>query len=334
MRPVNLPLAARRTMRAGLTAGATLVAVATACDATGPQELATRTLTAAAAAAAPAPATGIVDVTSTGMDLVAPAEVQAGWTTFRFHNRSGVTHFFVLERMPPGRTVDDARREVVPVFQDAMDLIVAGDAEAGLAEFARLPAWFFQVQFTGGPGLVAPGLTGETTVYLEPGTYSIECYVKTADGVFHSAMGMIEGLVVSETVSPARPPKPTLQVRIGEGGLAIDGELRPGRHTIAVHFADQTAHEHFLGHDVHLARLPQDADLAQLEAWMDWSAPAGLAAPAPVEFLGGAQEMPAGSTAFFTALLTPGRYAFVAEVPGARSKNMLQTFEVPGTGTP
>jgi hypothetical protein len=36
---------------------------------------------------------------------------------------------------------------------------------------------------------------------LEPGTYAIECYVKTEDGVFHTTHGMITGLTVTEESS-------------------------------------------------------------------------------------------------------------------------------------
>jgi hypothetical protein len=301
-----------------------------ACDARSPNDvgLAIEDATNRAAAAVVAPA-NVVEITSTGMNIDMPASIPSGWTTFRFDNRSSATHFVVLERMPAGRTVEDSRAEVVPVFDAAMDLILAGDAAAGFAEFAKLPAWFFEVAFVGGPGLTAPGTASLTTLYLEPGTYVVECYFKMPDGTFHSSMGMIEGLTVTPAASSVPEPKATLAVRIAGDGIEILGEPRPGLQTIGVHFDEQMAHEHFLGHDVHLARLADDTDLAALSAWMNWSAPAGLASPAPVEFIGGTQEMPAGQTAYITALLTPGRYALIAEVPDPLGKGMLRTFTVP-----
>ena len=272
---------------------------------------------------------GVVQVTSSGMSFDAPESISAGWTTFRYQNRTPVTHFFVLERMPEGKTVADSEAEVVPVFQDAMDLIVAGDPEAGFAEFGRLPAWFFDVAFMGGPGLVAPGGTAQTTVYLEPGTYVIECYVKTPGGIFHSALGMLRGLTVTEEWSDATEPEASVMVSIGDAGITLDGEPRPGMRTFGVRFDQQQPHEHFIGHDVHLARLEDDTDLDALAAWMDWSAVEGLTTPAPATFLGGTQELPAGATSYFTARLEPGRYALVAEVPDPASKGMLVTFDVP-----
>jgi hypothetical protein len=61
---------------------------------------------------------------------------------------------------------------------------------------------------------------------------------------------------------------------------------------------------------------------------MNWTLPAGLQTPAPAHFLGGAQELPAGRTEYFTADLKPGDYAFIAEVPAADEKGMYRRFTV------
>lgn len=303
------------------------VLLATACDRpTYPDGSATYALNAAAAAAEPG---STVNVVSTGMNLQLPAELPSGWTTFRYENRTGVTHFFVLERMPDGRTVENSRAEVVPVFDAAMKLIMAGDPAAGFAQFANLPAWFGNVEFVGGVGMTEPGLTAETTVNLQPGTYVIECYVKMPDGTFHTSLGMIEGFVVTAAESGGREPAASFDVTIDDSGIAIDGAPRPGQQTFAVHFAGQTVQAHGLGYDVHIARLEADTDLAALSYWMNWSSPTGLTTPAPAEFIGGAQEMPAGGTAYVTVTLTPGRYALIAEVPDPAASNMLQVFTVP-----
>ena len=224
------------------------------------------------------------------------------------------------------KTVEDSKTEVVPAFQKIMDAILAGKKELPLGD---LPAWYKEVKFVGGPGLIAPGKTVVTTLHLEPGTYVIECYVKSPDGVFHSTNGMIEGLKVTEESSKATAPKPTLEMRLSsDKGISVDKSIRPGKHIIAVHFEDQKVQEHFLGFDVHLARLNEDTDLKKLAAWMDWSKPGGFATPAPVTFLGGTQEMPGGNTAYFHIELKPGKYAWIAEVPNPSEKGMLKTFTV------
>jgi len=48
---------------------------------------------------------------------------------------------------------------------------------------------------------------------------------------------------------------------------------------------------------------------------MDWRPGEGVQTPAPVLFLGGVEDMPAGSTGYFSVNLAPGNYAFMMEAP-------------------
>lgn len=276
----------------------------------------------------------VVEVVARGLTLEAPAEVPAGWTTFRFRNESPMVHFALIERLPEGQGLASQQEEVAPVFQAGLDLLSAGEVDAAMAKFGELPPWFGEVLFFGGPGLLSPGRTASATVRLEPGTYLIECYVKTA-GIFHSynpdpdVYGMVHEFTVTSAASEALEPTADLRLTISStDGITMSSVPSAGTHVVAVEFVDQTVHENFVGHDIHLARLPEGADLDLLERWMDWSRPDGLQTPAPVEFLGGLNEMPAGTTGYFTATLEPGTYAWISEVPGTRGKGMLQTFTV------
>jgi hypothetical protein len=144
-------------------------------------------------------------------------------------------------------------------------------------------------------------------------------------------MGMVTELVVMEEESRAREPKGTLSLTLSSvDGLDAPAEVRPGRHTVAVAFTDQTAYAHFLGHDVHLVRLDAGTDLDAVATWMDWTRTGGLAEPAPATFLGGIQDMPAGSTGYMDVLLEPGRYAWISEVPDPAGKGMVREFTVAG----
>ncbi len=272
-------------------------------------------------------APNVVEVVARGLTLEAPDSIPSGWTTFRFRNESPMTHFVAVEHLPDGKSFEDVHRDVIPVFQDAMDLINEGRASEGFAQFERFPAWFFEVVFMGGPGFLGPEMTGETTVFLAPGTYMLECYVKTA-GRFHSADGMAVQLTVTDEASLAPEPAASITLSLSIEGFAIQGEPVAGRNTVKVDFVDQALHEHSLGHDVHLVRLNEETDLAEVAAWMNWMDPAGLDTPAPAEFLGGTHEMPAGETAYFTVDLSPGDYAWVAEVPDPLEKGMFVTFTV------
>lgn len=276
----------------------------------------------------------VVEVTARGLSFEAPDEVPSGWTTFRLNNESEMIHFAVLERLPQGIRVEDHQEEVAPVFQKGLNLLRVGKSEAASKAFGELPKWFGDVVFLGGPGLIAPGRTAQTTVHLEPGTYLLECYVKT-DGVFHSynpspdTYGMVHELTVTDASSGASEPEPTLEMTLSsESGIEVDESVTPGSHTIAVRYKDQKSHEHFLGHDVHLVRLGETVDRESVAAWMNWAQPDGLDSPAPAPFLGGIHEMPTGTRGYFTVTLTPGRYAWVAEVPNPDEKGMLQPFTV------
>lgn len=277
-----------------------------------------------------------MEIVARGLTFEAPDTIPSGWTTLRLKNEAELTHFAVVERLPEGITIADQQRDAAPVFQDAMNLLRAGDTEAAMAKFGDLPPWFNKIVFTGGPGLVAPGHTGETTLYLEPGTYLLECYMKT-NGVFHSynpapgQYGMVHQLTVTADSAGTPEPSSTATLTLSSAnGITMDGTMKAGAQTVAVKFADQKVYPNFVGHDVHLVRLDQDTDLVQLAKWMDWTRPEGLNTPAPVMFMGGAQEMPQGGTEYMHVTLEPGRYAWIAEITDPVANNMLKEFSVGG----
>ena len=274
---------------------------------------------------------GEVLVVSTGMNFNVADTIYSGWNKVTYKNESPDTHFLVFEKYPGGKNIDDAKNEVVNVFQRAMDSITAGKQQEGMAIFGDLPKWFNDVQISGGTGLVSPGKTAHTTVKLDPGLYLIECYVKMPNGKFHSAMGMLDQIIVKQENSGGSPPKPTDHIEVsGAEGFTLQEIPTAGEQVFEVHFKDQKVHENFVGHDVHLVHLLDESDMSKLESWINWLDPKGLISPAPqgFEFLGGLQEMPAGSTGYFTAYLVPGNYVIISEVPNPYKKHLLKTFTV------
>jgi len=280
----------------------------------------------------------LVEVVARGLTFEAPDEIPAGWTTFRFQNASPMLHLALVQRLPDGKGVADHQAAVAPIFQEGMDLLRAGDLETAMAKFGELPEWFGDITFVGGPGFVSAGGTAVTTVHLEPGTYVLECYVKTG-GIFHSynpnpdVYGMVHQFTVTGPEPETAAPEATVRLTLSsERGIEGTNDMTAGQHIVAVYFDDQTTYEHFLGHDVHLVRLAEDTDLDHVAAWMDWRQPEGLETPAPATFVGGTNPMPAGATAYLDVQLTPGRYAWIAQVPNAPEKGMLKVFAVAGAG--
>ena len=272
-----------------------------------------------------------IEIITEVMDFQAPDTIASGWNTFKYVNHSTETHFFLFDKYPKGKTIEDLEKEVAPPFQKGMDLIIEGKAKEGFEEFNKLPAWFFDVVFSGGSGLVSPKSSSLTTIKLDPGYYIIECYVKMKNGKFHSTMGMVKPIIVTENDSGNTPPDPTVKITISSTeGISYSKPIRKGKQIFQVHFEDQIVHENFVGHDVNLIKLDESADVATLEKWINWSDPEGLISPAPEGFIfiGGVNDMPTGSTGYFDVTLEPGKYALISEVPNAISKNMLKIFEV------
>ena len=272
-----------------------------------------------------------VDILTENMDFQMPDTIPSGWVTFRYKNASPQTHFVMIDDYPDGKTIDTVMAVIDPPFSEGMRLINEGKPEEGFAQFAKLPAWFGEVKFVGGVGLVSPGHVAETTMKVNPGFYFFECYVKMSNGVFHTSMGMFIPVTVTDTDSGNQEPKADIGIEISSTeGIVFNDSISAGSHVFSVHFKDQIAHENFMGHDVNLAKLDDTADLDNLNMWMDWSNPKGLIEPAPagVTFLGGVNNMLAGDTGYFTATLEPGRYVLISEVTNPGSKNMLKTFTV------
>lgn len=270
----------------------------------------------------------VVEVIAEDYAFDAPDVIPSGWTTFRFRNRGEEPHMVFLARLPHGKTAEDYEVELSGAFAEVWyalrDGRVAGQDEALAMLGESLPEWFPALRFVGGPGLVAPGLTSDATLDLEPGNYVLECYVKTEDGEIHYMDGMTRPLIVAETRSGAAPPAADIRITLSNYEMAVEGDLAPGTRTIEVHVAENP--EAGFGHSVHLARLDPGTEVDHVVRWMNWLEIDGYRAPAPARFLGGMHPMPAGHTAYFTVDLEPGRHLFVSEATG--HQGVLHEFTV------
>lgn len=279
-------------------------------------------------------------------------EISSGWTTFQFKNASAYDHFFVIYRVPKeGIAAADAANEplldhwfkgVTEPFQLEFNPYVNGDIDYGqfvdnlVAAIMEKGSWFFDpgAPPMGGPGFTAAGITSETTVHLEPGEYVVECYVKNEKEVFHSYIGMLEQLTVTEDVSGAEKPSATVGVKISStNGIQVDKAVSQGSHIFEIYFEDQVSYDHLLGHNVQLVKLSDKNDedlISSLATWMDWRQAGSLVnrAPEGAVLMGGTMEMTEGGTAYFHVDMEPGDYAWIAEIPDPADHEMLKIFTV------
>src|SRR5680860_1002882 len=63
----------------------------------------------------------VIEITTNVMDFQSVDTISSGWTTFKYINNSNEPHFFLLEKYPANKSIDDGRIEVFPVFQNEMD---------------------------------------------------------------------------------------------------------------------------------------------------------------------------------------------------------------------
>ena len=114
-----------------------------------------------------------VAVTATDYAFEIP-DVTAGPTAFTMTNEGEEPHFMVIVKMKEGATV----------------------AEALEAEAAGEDPEAFIEEDIGESTTAPPGMTAVVNADLTPGTYGMLCFVSTADGTPHAALGMAQEFVV------------------------------------------------------------------------------------------------------------------------------------------
>lgn len=265
----------------------------------------------------------IIDVTAKDFTFTVADSIPSGWSTFRMKNTGMMEHFFFLTKLPDSIKFEDYINGVGKAFGMAWNAYKNGDVDKGgaygiLGE--NLPDWYANAKAMGGIGIISGGQTGITTLKLEPGNYVMECYIKTAEGQFHSELGMINPITVIDESTKMLAPKANVDITLNNESMEVTGNLIRGNNTIAVHFNEHP--EVGLGNDIHLIKTDKNIDFEAVTQWMDWLNIGGMTSPGPAIFLGGAHEMPVGFTAFFQCELEPGEYALVAETPIGRIKKL------------
>ncbi|MCW8107846.1 hypothetical protein OPS25_04960 [Alteromonas ponticola] len=269
----------------------------------------------------------VIKVVTTEYAIEAPDEMKMGWVQFEFTNKGDQVHFVAMYKLVDGKNIEDQKREVVPAFGTLMEGLRSGELrkkDIGSFLEKNIPEWGLKMTWVGGAGLLSPGRTTHATFKLdEPGTYLLECYVKAPDGQWHTLMGMLKQVIVSNQIAQTREPSPDWEVTLTDSGLNAPAKVKSGKHTIKVNFAAKAPG--FMPYDINLAKLSPDTNLEKVFLWMDWTNIGGLRAPAPVEFLGGVEHMNAGKHGYIMVNLEAGRYLWVSEV---NANNMYQEFMV------
>ncbi len=268
------------------------------------------------------------------MSFAGPDTIRSGWTTIRVVNNGGMTHHALVYRLPEGVTAEMVDEQIVGPIQRSLTAAIAGDTEMAAQLAATMPAWVGDLTWLGGPGMMSDGVTGEATMYLEPGNYLVECYVKT-NGVQHNfnpepgEFGMVFPLTVVADEGGMAEPDANVTLRLTNGGYQIsDGAFVSGDNSVRVRFEEQRLYNNFVGHDAHMFRIESDTDVDAAANWPDFFPIDGQQTPAPAHFVGGIHDMPQGATGYFTVRLEPGDYGITAEIPGAKQNGFFLRFSL------
>lgn len=272
------------------------------------------------------PEENVVDVIARDFKFVVDDSIPSGWTTFQFTNEGHTEHFFLLNKLPDSITYDRYHTEVTKPFEAVFDSIKAGKTkeEAVGLLISMIPSWYFtDVKAMGGPGILSMQKSEMFTIKLEPGTYAMECYIKE-QGVFHTALGMIRPITVTNEKSSSKPPMTNINITLTNDNIDVQGAVIKGRNSIAVQYKEHPTAG--LGNDVHLIRVNDTTHIDSVFHWLDWMNVTGLQSPSPAVFLGGIQEMPVGYTSYFYVTLDSGDYAWVTE--SSPPRNLIKEFTV------
>jgi hypothetical protein len=265
------------------------------------------------------------------MDFQLPDTILSGWNTFKYINNSPEPHFFIFEKMPNGIGIKNYQNELIPPFIAAFLHFDKGNIDDGLKELKEIPEWFYKVELGGGVGITSPYTTTESTIFLEPGVYVMECYVRMPNGMAHAFMGMIEELVVKEERNNLETPVTDFKISLSSTeGITFLDSIKTGEYSIGVNFKDQKQYETMLGHDINLVKLENISLLDTLNSWINAANIKAFRTPVPkgLTFLGGVEDLPAGSTGYFNVTLSEGNYVLISEIPNAVQRNMFKLLKV------
>ncbi len=271
-----------------------------------------------------------VEAMDHAFEVDAPDELPSGWITFVLKNEMAhEVHEISFAQLPEGVTYEEYLTDYMGAWSTLLSEFQSGIVErSGINKRVNelLPDWASEVKYINNRGLVSPGRTAEKTVFLEPGKYTMGCWMKTADGIIHIVQGMHKELNITEDLANSPVPNPKSQLTLQEDNIVSDWVPKIGKNAFALDFNMDSKGRSF-HNNVHLIRMEENTDLDKVNNWLDWYTVGGLRSPAPADFLGGVEVLNDGATAYFALnIKEPGNYAWIVFV--SQGQGVYKTFTV------
>lgn len=225
-------------------------------------------------------------IDATEYKFEAPDQVPAGLMTVHLVDNGSELHHVAFVKLNDGKTVADVEQ----LFKNP----------------GPMPSWAVD---HGGVNAPHPGGgMATTTQMLEPGNYALLCFIPDANGVPHFAKGMVRPLtVVPDSGSSAAAPAADITLTLNDYSFTTSKPITSGSHTIKVENNASQSHE------VQIVRLASGKKASDVTAWVEKQI-----GPPPGEPIGGVPAMAHGETAYVSADFTPGDYALICFLPGAK----------------
>ena len=229
------------------------------------------------------PTANVVEVEGNEYAFVMPSELEGGWTTLRLANVGEEPHEFALAKLDQGKT----RADVLSVLSDPK------------TQDHGPPDW---VEIRAGIPTLGRGETASLTQELEQGRYALICFLDGPSGRPHFLDGMLR---VVDIAGDAGAEAPAADATLTLGKQLAAPELEAGERTLALrNDADRP-------NAVFLISYEPGKTSEDLLAWEE----KGMKGPAPGRFHGGAIDVPAGTTVYYTYEFESGvDYAVVDDV--------------------
>jgi uncharacterized cupredoxin-like copper-binding protein len=235
----------------------------------------------------------VVHITASDYAFQAPDTLPSGVTTLHMMNQGKEIHHVVLVKMPLAELLKFNPAEPPPP-----DLVVLG-----------------------GPNAAAPGGSAEATVDLQPGTYTLVCFVPGPDGKPHMMSGMTRALTVVQGSGTAAAPTPDIVVKLVDYDFQLSTPLTAGHHVIRIENAGPQPHELLL---VRLEPGKTPEDFIKYDG----------KGPPPATPLNGASPMTIGVSNTVSVDITPGDYALICFIEDSKDRKphfmhgMVKTIKV------
>lgn len=236
------------------------------------------------------PASHTATVHAKDFSFDAPDSVTAGWTTFHLINDGPNFHHIQLVRLDSGKTIQDL--------------------DAAMKNPGPPPRW---AVFVGGPNAPSPNSSSDATLNLQAGNYAMLCLVDIPGHVPHVAKGMVRPLTVTAaSATPAAEPNADVTLSESDYKFDLPANISAGNHTFKVVNGGPQPHE------VEIIRLAPGKTMKDFGDFMAKAYADKVDGPPPGDGIGGVSAMIPGSTAYFTANMTPGNYVMICFVPDGK----------------